>query len=664
MGGSFVESKCTQSAGKKQYVKENKLWKCLYCGAEIERQEQYDGLFTIKNVVRQSLLDTSFRRLDSASKNLDECEKIDSRYVGTLIAKIAYEMICVITPEVCSERDVRNLFTQLKKNYELLQGISKTITDEEEALYEFVEDADIFATLVLVYDSLNDSVRTDYMLRMLDAKQIYSKDANDNLLTYSLKNSKFDLADDVLRNTNNLNISLALAEVFQMYPDGITKGEHIANLIKTHALCHEDQSVIENYLSSSEDSIDTKATVIKTAVSNGIDVSLEFVVRNILPTAGSEKTISILDTYCSKKLIDDDVLRILNYACSCNEAKVSIDALDCLKRGNQYVLVPSKMVIAMLSENSLVASDKIAILEKLFEFKIDTKSVEAVMTNYLCFNQDPVSTRKEVIPYLLDKSPALPTSTVQNYILNCTADGNEKPTIVRAIFDKGLNTSFFNELLSKYMNSSTDSNEIKAEITEILSGGGLKIDPSSFIDYICGTRDDISTKIQFVKKMIANGSQLRSDAANAYLERTAPDQFSSELFSLIFTPASSFSAKSLERYLLYCRDREAIKAQNLRTIAERSSGGVGVITCQISHAGNSISCSMLQAYILLSTDSQNVTQDIVSWLISQQKMKINAEITSSGRNMKFKKYVVANKDKLSDTANYICEQYKVYSMIF
>jgi len=664
MGVSFVARKCTQCAGKLQYVKEKKLWKCLYCGAEIERQEQYDGLFTIKNVVRQSLLDTSFRRLDSASKNLDECEKIDSRYVGTLIAKIAYEMICVITPEVCSERDVRNLFTQLKKNYELLQGISKTITDEEEALYEFVEDADIFATLVLVYDSLNDSVRTDYMLRMLDAKQIYSKDANDNLLTYSLKNSKFDLADDVLRNTNNLNISLALAEVFQMYPDGITKGEHIANLIKTHALCHEDQSVIENYLSSSEDSIDTKATVIKTAVSNGIDVSLEFVVRNILPTAGSEKTISILDTYCSKKLIDDDVLRILNYACSCNEAKVSIDALDCLKRGNQYVLVPSKMVIAMLSENSLVASDKIAILEKLFEFKIDAKSVEAVMTNYLCFNQDPVSTRKEVIPYLLDKSPALPTSTVQNYILNCTADGNEKPTIVRAIFDKGLNTSFFNELLSKYMNSSTDSNEIKAEITEILSGGGLKIDPSSFIDYICGTRDDISTKIQFVKKMIANGSQLRSDAANAYLERTAPDQFSSELFSLIFTPASSFSAKSLERYLLYCRDREAIKAQNLRTIAERSSGGVGVITCQISHAGNSISCSMLQAYILLSTDSQNVTQDIVSWLISQQKMKINAEITSSGRNMKFKKYVVANKDKLSDTANYICEQYKVYSMIF
>ena len=664
MGVSFVARKCTQCAGRLQYVKEKKLWRCLYCGAEIERQEQYDGLFTIKNVVRQSLLDTSFRRLDSAEKNLVECEKIDSRYVGTLIAKIAHEMISVITPGACSERDVRNLFAQLKKNYELLQGISKTVTDEEEALYEFLEEPDIFAMLVLVYDSLNDSARRDHVFQMLDAKQIYSKDSNGNLLTYALKNSKYDLADDVLRNTNNINVSMAFSEVLQKYPDGDKKREHIANLIKTHALSYGDRAVIEKYLTSSGDSIDTKAIIIKTAVANGVDISLEFVVRNILPAVGNEHAISILDAYCSKKLVDDDVLRILTFACSCKDSKTAIGALDCLKRGNQYVLIPSKMLIAMLSERGLTASDKISVLDKLFEFKVEAISVEAAMTNYLCFNQDPVATRREVIPYLLDKSSVLPTSTVQNYVLKCAIDGSEKPAIVKAIFDKGLNTSFFNELLSKYMNSSTDSNEVKAEITEILSGGGLKIDPNSFIDYICGTQNDVPAKIQFIKKMVANGSQLRSDAANAYLERTPPDQFSSELFSLIFTPASSFSAKAVERYLLYCRDRETIKAQNFRTIADRCSGGVGAITCQVSHAGDSISCSILQAYVLLSTDSQGVVQDIVGWLMTQQRMKINAEITVSGRNMKFKKYVVANKDKLSNTANFICEHYKVNSMLF
>lgn len=265
MGVSFVARKCTQCAGRLQYIKEKKLWKCLYCGAEIERQEQYDGLFTIKNVVRQCLLDTAFRRLDSAAKNLVECEKIDSRYVGTLIAKITHEMISVITPGACSERDVRNLFAQLKKNYELLRGISPTVTEEEEVLYEFLEEPDIFATLVLVYDSLNDSARRDYVLQMLDAKQVYSKDANGNLLTYALKNGRHDLADDVLSNTNNINVSMALSEVLQKYPDGDKKREHIADLIKTHALAHEDCAVIEKYLTSPSDSIDTKATVINAA---------------------------------------------------------------------------------------------------------------------------------------------------------------------------------------------------------------------------------------------------------------------------------------------------------------------------------------------------------------------------------------------------------------
>lgn len=664
MGVSFVARKCTQCAGRLQYIKEKKIWKCLYCGAEIERQEQYDSLFTIKNVVRQSLLDTAYRRLDSAAKNLVECEKIDSRYVGTLIAKIAYEMISVITPGACSERDVRNLFAQLKRNYELLQGISTSVTDEEEALYEFLEESDIFATLVLVYDSLNDTDRKDVVLQMLDAKQIYSKEANGNLLTYSLKNGRLELADDILKNTDNINVSIALSEVLQRYPDGVTKGEHVSGLIKAHTLSRDDKAAIEKYLSSSGDSINTKSTVIETAVTDDVDVSLEFVVRNILPAAGAEKALSILSAYCSKKLCDDDVLRILNYACSCKNVNVAIGAMDCLKRGSQYVLVPGKMIIAMLSERDLSASDKIAILDKIFDFKIDAKSVEAVVTNYLCFNQDPVLTRKEVVPYLLEKTPVLPTSTVQNYVLKCAIDGDEKPSIVKAIFDKGLNTSFFNELLSKYMASSPDSNEVKAAITEILSGGGLKIDPSSFLDYICGSQDDVPTKIQFIKKMVSNGSQLRSDAANAYLERTPPDQFSSELFSLIFTPVSSFGAKAVERYLLYCRDREAVKAQNFRTIAERCSVGVAAITCQVIHAGNSVSCNILQAYVLISTDQQSVTQDIVNGLITQQRMKINAEITVSGRTMKFKKYVVANKAQLSNTANFICEQYKVYTMLF
>ena len=74
----------------------------------------------------------------------------------------------------------------------------------------------------------------------------------------------------------------------------------------------------------------------------------------------------------------------------------------------------------------------------------------------------------------------------------------------------------------------------KSKIVNVLSEKGLKVDPSSFIEYICESSDDLPEKMQFIKRMINNGSQLRGDAANTYLERTSPSSFSAELFALIF----------------------------------------------------------------------------------------------------------------------------------
>jgi hypothetical protein len=200
--------------------------------------------------------------MDSASKNVIECEKIDSRYVGTLIAKIAHEMITVITPGACSDRDAKNIFAQLKKNYELLKSQNPSITDDEEALYEFLEEADIYATLVLVFDSLNDTSRRDYVLSLLDAKGVYSKAANSNLLSYAIKNNHLDMVDDIISNANNVDLRAALSEILTKYPDGEKKGQNISRLFDTGALKTEDKPIVEKYISSSQDSKATKASVI------------------------------------------------------------------------------------------------------------------------------------------------------------------------------------------------------------------------------------------------------------------------------------------------------------------------------------------------------------------------------------------------------------------
>ena len=664
MAVSFVARKCTQCAGKLQYIKEKKIWRCLYCGAEIERQEQYDGLFTIKNVVRQSLLDTAYRRLDSAGKNLIECEKIDSRYVGTLIAKLSYDMIRVITPGACDPRDAKSIFTQLKKSYEQLKAIGTTVTDDEEALYEFLEESDIFATLVLVYDSLGDTARRDTVAQMLDAREVFSKPANGSLLSYAIKNGKLELADQILSNVDNIDPKAALNEVLSKYPDGAAKGERIAALLSAGAVKYEDRSLVETYLGESSNSVQTKSRAAIAALGQEIPISSDLLMDQIVRKADPDTVKEMLSAFCKNKLGDEDVVKILAFAYDCGDSDTALNALRCLKESGQYVFVPARLLITMLSNRKISTDGKIALLRQSFEFKLEQKSFESVLTNYLCSNADAPEDRKDIIDCLFAHAANFPTAMVESYVLKCSADGPNKPLIVSAMFDKGLNVSFFHDLLSKYMNGCTDSEAVRAAVIEVLSENGLKLDPGYFTEYICASADAPPVKIRFIKKMIANGSQLRADAASAYLERTARNQFSSELFSLIFSPGSAFSARAAENYLLWFKDRDAVRAENAKTILDRASADLFSAKCQIEHLGSRIQCNILQAYVLATNDPEAAAMEIVDFLINTKRMKINAEMSVSGSGMKLKKYAVSNRERLSEVANSICEKYKVYSMIF
>ena len=337
--------------------------------------------------------------------------------------------------------------------------------------------------------------------------------------------------------------------------------------------------------------------------------------------------------------------------------------LECLQEGNQYVPITGKLLIAVLSVKELDADGKLRVLAKLLQFQTDAKSVDSALNHYLCYNTDSPQTRARVIPVLLDRVNAVPTNTVQNYILKCAADGASKPEVVEQLFRKGLNINFFQDLLSKYMSGSPDSVLVRAAIIDYLCDQGLKVSGDTLTDYICQSQDTVSAKIEFIRKLLDNGTQPGRNSANAYLEQTEPGQFSPELLTLLLTPASSFSARSVERYLLYIQDKAEVKLQTFRTIAQRCSESVESISCLISHGGNSIKCNLAQAYILLSKDPVEVTAQIVSWL-TQQRLRINAEMAVAGAGMRMRKYVRINRGLLSYTANAICEQFKVQTMLF
>lgn len=663
MAVNYVARKCTQCAGKLVYIKEKKIWKCLYCGAEIEREEQYDGLFTIKNVVRQVLLDVSYLRLESAAKNVVECEKIDSRYVGTLIAKIACQMITAITPGACEANDVHNLFAQLQRDYKALCDMDKGVTDEEQALYEFFDSADIYATLLLIFDSLGDTTRKDYISPLLQAGEVYSKETNKNLLRYSIKSSSIAMTDVIIANTGNIDEKFAVCEILTRYQDSENKMDNLKKLFAAGALKSEDSKIIDEYLKNSEDSLSSKRRVLEMSLAAGIRTELKTVLDTVVKRADSIAVKETLLQVCNTHLNDEEIYQIVDFALTSADRDSALAALACLEETDQFVALSAKHLIPFLSRG-IDAEFKTVLLQKTLAFNIDEKSREAILENYLCFNEDPVSVRFKVIPILIDAVKNIATNTVETYTVQAARDGEHKPEIVQWLFDSGLNLSFFNDLLSKYLLHSADEKTVKDKVFSLLVTKGLQLDSKSLMSYIRAGADDTQPVIQTVKELMRHGSPLPTNAASIYLEQIRPEQYSPELFQLIFNPSGEIGEAALKNYSLFCLDHDGVKAQNVKALAERCHGSLPDIRCDISHLGKTITCNLLQAYMLVSADSGADAQVIVKYLLGA-KIKINAEMDVSGEgSMKFKKYAVAHRGDFSALTNLLCEENRVYSMLF
>ncbi len=663
MASGFVARKCTQCAGKLKYIKEKKLWQCLYCGAEIERREEYDGLFTIKNVVRQALLDVAYRRLSSASDNLIECEKIDSRYCGTLIAKIAYSMILAISP-TSDDRTRANHFALLKRAYQQLLEDSDQISNEEEALYEFLEESDVYATLLLVFDSLGDHERRDYMLSLLDPNDIFSPEAAANLLSYALKQNRLDIADVLFSRPDVLNVSTALSQVLSTYPDGAKKGEHIATLIATGTLEREDRLRIEKYLTESPDAVATKAAIVESAVRGGVDVSTTFVIQTLLPSATHDRALAILKAFCSRRLHDEEVMAILSYACDSPDISLSLGAIDALEAGGQYLVIPAKLIISMLSRTDMTGKNKRALAERLFSLRIEERDVNTVVSSYLCFNQDAPEVRDQVLPFLLEQVDTLQTSTVTSYILHTTADGREKPAVIRTLLTKGMNPSLLGDLLSEYIMKGADGGEMKAIITELLAQSGLRLDGDALTDYLINAADDGETKRAFLSRMLENGSSLRPDTASLYILRESPLEFDAVLLARLILPQSVFAPGAIEQYLLYRKDSDAIKMKTIRRMIEHCVSEPKSHVCVINHEGRAVRCNLLQAFLLLNPGSDAIMNDLVAYFIKEAGFKLNAEMVVNGSEMKLKKYISSYPGCLSSTADYLIDKYRIPHMLF
>lgn len=666
MAVSFIARKCA-CGGKLEFDPQKKIWICKYCGTVVEREATFDkvhvdGIEGISDVVRQTLMDIANNKMDSASRNLEDCERKNHMHVGTLLANISYNLSMISYAK--SQDEARGYLDKVKVYAKRFQTEFPAIAEDEINLYEAFGDgtADIYANLLVVFDTLNDSNRIEYILSKLHIEEIFSEHANKNFLKIALKRQNFDIAEAVVNNISHIDKQYSLREILMNYPIQDKKAGIVQKLFSAQIAEALGKGFFERYFENSTDSVDMKTTVILKLSTTNLRCNAETIVKAVYNQMDSyEHSKEIFSALYETKYSDQETEALLVFCLMINKEYYVLKAfLDTLDEKSVFMQLGSREVISFLDSSSLGACEKRAIVKKMFKFEMDSKSKDAIYNYYLNNNADDKDTRLEILKELLVEGCPISNSTVKNYVVKTTRDKENKFDIINLIFATGINKTYLGDLLSEYLISACDEKSIKDAITELLINDGFKIDSNVLMQYIANGSDEIDAKIFKVKKFLQNGTQVKADCLESYILSVGKTNvFSEELFNLLAKNAFAISANAYAKFLLECADIDKVR-HNSKILSSITSD-LNASYISLSHLGNSLTCNVLQAYILNAKDSYDVVKAIVNEMLAS-KIKLNSEITVGNSMIKFKKYVADNKTSLSPLTLQICEENRMFSL--
>lgn len=662
MAVSYSSRKCDSCGGSMDYNRSEKVWVCRYCGQKVVREEKYDGLFTIKNVARQVILNVAYRRMDGARSDLAECEKIDSSYVGTIIARICYNFAALITPQGCRETERKATLQRLKSDYERLASRDDGIAEDEETFYEFIGESDdsddANAVLLMTFDTLGDKKRGELALQSLDAGKIYSREINKDLLPWCLKNDKMDLAKQVVANKGNIEPHTAMLTVLSKATDGDNKREMIRLLLEQKALTQEDRTTVKNYLCG-DDSCQTKATLISAGFSLGFLPPINTVIERVLAPADPDSLRLALQGVCSPSIHDSDLYELMGYALNEDVEKSKI-ILDAISASGRYVALNSKMITQVFRSPRRSSEERMQLWQSMKDFKADPRALSVAFADVLCTCSDSPEVREGLLRELLHSVPAVSASTLEKYLLECTYDGENKAAIVKMLLElPDARPGQYGDLLGKYLARSPDSPQARAAVVDVMIGAGMPISGSAVTDLICSDSMPTDKKMEMLRRLEDNGSRPRSDALSVYLERCGGN-CDYTLINYLYRVSTGISPEAIRNFVLGGSSASTGKVAAAQRLADKLSLPFGSSSCTVTFCGEHIRCSLLQAYCILAPDPYDVGTQMVRAMSSVSRMGQNIEV--NGGSVRFKKYLKDRRGQLSPVADRLCDEQKLFSL--
>ncbi|MCR4791784.1 MAG: hypothetical protein K5871_03475 [Lachnospiraceae bacterium] len=666
MAVSFVAQKCA-CGGKLEFNPAKKVWICKYCGTVVEREATFDkvhvdGIEGVDDVVRQTLMDIANQKMESAAKNLDDCERKGHKAVGTLLAHISYNLANISTAR--SQDEARASIDKVKIYGNRLKTEFPDISAEEINLYEsFGEDAaDIFANLLVMYDTLGDSGRVEYVASKLKPESVFSPHANKTLLKVSIRRGDYDVVDKIVKNIGHVDRKSALQEILDDYPGNDKKIELIGKVFDNSAANALTKRYFEGYFAESKDPVTVRAFVTDKLNTTDIHVNAETVVKNAQNLfTGYDDAKMLFDSVYGVKISDQETEALLVFCLMVNKLfDVQKAFFDTLTEKNVFVALSARAVISFLDSAQFSGKERAEILGKMLGFNLDPKGLDAIYNYYLNNNTDDAESRALILDVILQPGIPITPGTVKEYVLKTQTDGDGKLGVIEKIFATGINKTYLGDLLSDYALHSADPANVKSEVFNYLSNQGFRADSGTLTQYVTDSNDDKQTKIAKVKNLIRNGTPVKADTLNAYImSLQTSDELSEEMINILTAQSYTLGIQAYGKYLLFCKDIDKVHHNDV--IMRGVSGDLSTQTVSISHNGNTVTCNVFQAYLLNAFDSYDVASSIAAQF-NAAKVKVATDIIVNGAGQKFKKYAADNKASLTPLSLQLCEENRVFSL--
>ncbi len=666
MASTFTGQKCEDCSGGLEFDKVRKIWFCPYCGKEYERdlhvdKVQIDGVAGINDVVRATLSDIAKYEFDLALKDLSECERINPNHVGTIISNICYFLFSASI--ATTKEDMQKNLAKTTYYAKLLNQEYESADQDEIKIYDYCNNPDIYAVLYITFNSIKDKQREDIIYNYVQLEPIVEPRLNKSLLTIAIRKNQFDDVDKIVNKKEFIDKRFTLNEILKKYPDNARKKEIIKSLFNASAFTEKDEKLIDAYIKTSVDHSDMKFLVLACASQCHIPINITQLLTSSLAECDNPlEAKSIFESLSTIRLERDDVQIVLDYCLSkkCPSDEIAIIGLQYLKNSDALFQIDKDDIIPFIQNKTYPMDETIKILDVMYnEFKILSKDKDAIISFVLLSYKDNIENRRLILNEIFKFTTSLTIKTIEDYVLKIKDDEKYKPEIIESILNMGMNINYFNNLLSQYMNSSIDSEEIKLKIVLVLLKHKLTCQPKDFTNFLLNFKTKIPKNLleQFKSYNIAPDSNTLMIYINRGIERC-----DNELIDYLLRFKMYANARCVENYLLRTKDVTSRKVSITLTLLRNLIDTNFLTNIGCSCLGNSIQGNLAQIYLLASSDDIGSKKTILVELLKM--MKLSNPINVNGKQIKFKKFIMENKNKIDQNVDKLCEEFGVYKLFF